>query len=277
MRRLLPALCLLASLPQPACRLGDPEPPALRLGFQEQFRIGPAVGPRSTRADEQALLLRHFNSVCTENVLKMGPVHPEEGRYDLARTPSLEIIGPEYIELAFRRAHEADPDAELYYNDYRETDPVKRGKIIRLVTDLRHRGVPVHGIGLQCHWSVFGPKEAELEVALMEFAATGLPLHITELDVSVWPGEPARREKRSSDADDRLTPERARAQEELYAISFRLFPRHADRIDAVTFWNISDRHSWLDDWPVRGRNDRPLLFDESLRPKPAYWRVVEGR
>jgi endo-1,4-beta-xylanase len=360
MRRLLPALCLLASLPLPACLVGDRDPPALKRVFRKQFRIGASVSPGSIRSEEAAILLRHFNSVTTENALKMGPVHPEAGRYDfagadsiaafahrhglgfrghtlvwhkqaadwmfraadgrpvprdtllqrlrehihavagryrgkayawdvvneavsddpdeyLARTPFLEIIGPEYIALAFRWAHEADPEARLFYNDYRETDPVKRRKIIRLVTDLKRRGVPIHGIGLQCHWSIFGPKEAELEAALRDFAATGLPLHVTELDVSVWPDEPARREKRPSDADDRLTPERAGAQASQYAMAFRLFRRYAAHIDAVTFWNITDRHSWLDDWPVRGRNDHPLLFDESLRPKPAFWRVVEGR
>jgi len=360
MHRIHSILLAICTLAVESCHIGRNDPPSLRRVFRKKFLVGAAVSPASIASEETSVLLRHFNSVTTENVLKMGPVHPSEDRYDfsgadaiadfatrhglgfrghtllwhkqaadwmfraadgsrvprdtllqrlrehihtvagryrgmayawdvvneavsddpqeyLARTPFLEIIGPEYIELAFRWAHEADPEAQLFYNDYRETDPVKRLKIIRLVNDLKRRGVPIHGIGLQCHWSIFGPKEAELEAALQDFAATGLPLHITELDVSVWPGEPARREKRPSDADDRLTPERAGAQEAQYAMAFRLFRRYAAHIDAVTVWNITDRHSWLDDWPVRGRNDHPLLFDESLRPKPAFWRVVEGR
>ena len=135
----------------------------------------------------------------------------------------LEIIGPEYIEMAFRWAHEADPGALLFYNDYRETDPVKRGKILRLVRELKQKGVPIHGVGMQCHWSIYGPKEEALEAALRDYASLGLPIHITELDVSIWPGEPERREKRPSESDDRMTPEKSRAQDEVYAMAFRLF------------------------------------------------------
>jgi endo-1,4-beta-xylanase len=74
-----------------------------------------------------------------------------------------------------------------------------------------------------------------------------------------------------------MTPERSQAQDEVYAMAFRLFRKYASHIDAVTFWNITDRHTWLDDWPVRGRKDHPLLFDESLQPKTAFWQVVRPK
>lgn len=351
---------ILFALTLASCMIGRNDPPSLRRVFRKKFRVGASVSPGNIHSEEAAVLLRHFNSVTTENVLKMGPVHPARNRYEfggadsiadfadrhhmgfrghtlvwhkqaaewmfrsedgspvsrdtllqrlrehiftvagryrgrvyawdvvneavsddpdrfLTHTPFLDIIGPEYIELAFRWAHEADPDALLFYNDYRETDPVKRRKIMRLVTDLKRKGVPIHGIGMQCHWSIYGPKEEELEATLRDYASLGLVIHVTELDVSIWPGEPERREKRPSDNDDRLTPEKAHAQEDMYAMAFRLFRKYASDIDAVTFWNITDRHSWLDEWPVRGRKDHPLLFDEALHPKPSFWRVVREK
>jgi endo-1,4-beta-xylanase len=190
------------------------------------------------------------------------------------RTPFYEIIGEEYIELAFRWAHEADPNALLFYNDYRETDPVKRRKIIKLVTDLKNKGVPIHGVGLQGHWSIHDPSADVLEATLRDYAATGLLLHITELDVSVWSDEMQRREKSDVYEKDAFTEEMDRLQQEQYTMVFEKFRKYADAIDAVIFWCLSDGHSWLNNWPVRGRKDHPLLFDRQLNPKSSFWRVV---
>ncbi len=104
----------------------------------------------------------------------------------LRNSPWLQICGEEFIEAAFRYAHEADPKAMLFYNDYNEIDPVKRAKIIRLVKSLQQKGVPIHGIGLQAHWAVNEPSAALLDSTLKDFAATGLSLQITELDISVY-------------------------------------------------------------------------------------------
>jgi endo-1,4-beta-xylanase len=191
------------------------------------------------------------------------------------RTPFLEICGEEFIEKIFRWAHEADPQALLFYNDYRETDPVKRKKIIELVTRLRDKGVPIHGIGLQGHWSIHHLQAQALEDCLKDFAATGLILHITELDLSVWPGEADRREIRPEEHMNGYTKENARKQDALYGMIFSKFLKYSNAIQSVTFWNITDRHSWLDEWPVRGRKDHPLLFDANLQPKFAFWKVVE--
>jgi len=191
------------------------------------------------------------------------------------RTPFMEICGEEFIEKIFRWAHEADPEARLFYNDYRETDPVKRKKIIEMVTRLRNKGVPIHGIGLQGHWSIHSLRIEDLEACLKDFAATGLILHITELDLSLWPGEPDRRELRPEDNVNAYTMANAGKQDALYGKIFATFLKYAEAIQAVTFWNITDRHSWLDEWPVRGRKDHPLLFDANLQPKFAFWKVVE--
>lgn len=186
-----------------------------------------------------------------------------------------QIIGEEYIAKAFQWAHEADPDALLFYNDYNEISPVKREKIYRLVKSLKEAGVPIHGVGLQGHWAVNEPSRGQLDSTIKRFADLGLKVQITELDISVYPKEHDARERRLEDANTALTKEREQQQLEVYKMSFDLFRKYRHVISGVTFWNISDRHSWLDNFPVKGRKDYPLLFDSNLRPKRAYWEVVK--
>jgi endo-1,4-beta-xylanase len=184
------------------------------------------------------------------------------------------ICGEEYIAKAFEYAHAADPDALLFYNDYNEINPLKREKIFKLVTDLKNAGVPIHGVGLQGHWAISEPSREQLDSTLTRFAASGLQLQITELDVSVYPKEHGRRERKPEDNNAAFTPEKEQQQLEAYAMYFDLFRKHKDAVKSVTFWNISDRHSWLDDFPVQNRKDYPLLFDKDLKPKKAYREVV---
>lgn len=184
------------------------------------------------------------------------------------------ICGEEYIALAFQYAHQADPDALLFYNDYNEIDSEKREKILKMVTGLKQRGVPIHGVGLQAHWAINEPSKDQLEETLARFTASGLMLQITELDISVYPKEHNAREKRPSDADQDFTADKEQKQLEIYKMCFDLFRKYKHAITGVTFWNISDRGSWLDNFPVRGRKDYPLLFDKDLKPKKAYQEVV---
>jgi endo-1,4-beta-xylanase len=185
------------------------------------------------------------------------------------------ICGEDYIAEAFRYAHEADPQAILFYNDYNEIDSLKRSKIIKMVTDLKAAGVPIHGIGLQGHWAINEPSEDQLEQTLSAFDGTGLELQITELDISVYPKEHSARERRPEDENDDFTAEKEQKQREVYDMCFELFRKYKEHITSVTFWNISDRGSWLDNFPVRGRKDYPLLFDPNLEPKNAYQDVVD--
>lgn len=184
------------------------------------------------------------------------------------------ICGEDYIAKAFQYAHEADPEAQLFYNDYNEIDPVKREKIFRLVSSLKKTGVPIHGVGLQGHWAVNEPTAEQLDATLSRFAEAGLKMQITELDISVYPKEHNARAKMPQDNSTEFTPEKEQKQAETYRMCFELFRKYKQSISGVTFWNISDRSSWLDNFPVRGRKDYPLLFDQNLKPKNAYSKVT---
>ncbi|HKO80652.1 MAG TPA: endo-1,4-beta-xylanase, partial [Chitinophagaceae bacterium] len=184
------------------------------------------------------------------------------------------ICGEDFVARAFQYAHEADPDALLFYNDYNEINPVKREKIIKLVKSLKEAGIPIHGVGLQGHWAIGEPTAQQLDSTLACFAELGLQVQITELDISVYPKEHKARERRPEDYDTAFTIEKEARQIEMYKMCFDLFRKYKNVLSGVTFWNISDRHSWLDNFPVTGRKDYPLLFDKDLNPKKAYWEVV---
>lgn len=195
----------------------------------------------------------------------------------LRPSPWLRICGEEYISKAFQYAHEADPNAVLFYNDYNEINPVKRAKIIKLVKHLKDAGIPVNGVGLQSHWAVNEPSRGQLDSTLQQFAQLGLKLQITELDISVYPKEHQARARKPEDVDTSFSPEREQKQLEVYQMAFELFRKYKNVISGVTFWNVSDKNSWLDNFPVQHRKDYPLLFDTNLHPKKAYWKVVDFR
>jgi endo-1,4-beta-xylanase len=187
----------------------------------------------------------------------------------------LQICGEEYIEKAFQWAHEADPDALLFYNDYNEIDGVKRGKICKLIKSLKDAGVPIHGVGLQGHWALNEPSREQLDSTLRQFSELGMNMQITELDISVYPKEHNARSRNDGDNNTAFTIEKENRQLEVYKMCFDLFRKYSKSITSVTFWNISDRHSWLDNFPVRDRKDYPLLFDKDLKPKKVYWAVTK--
>ncbi|MEO5890009.1 MAG: endo-1,4-beta-xylanase [Ferruginibacter sp.] len=186
-----------------------------------------------------------------------------------------QICGEDYIAKAFQYAHEADPDALLFYNDYNEISPVKREKIYRLVKSLKDAGIPIHGIGLQGHWAINEPTHSQLDSTIRRFTELGLKIQLTELDISVYPKEHNAREKKPEDANTIFTPGKEQQQIDIYKMCFEIFRKYREYISAITFWNISDRNSWLDNFPVRGRKDYPLLFDAALKPKKAFWEVVK--
>jgi len=185
-----------------------------------------------------------------------------------------QICGEDYIIKAFEYAHAADPKAVLFYNDYNLDHKEKVDRVYRLIKQLKEKGVPVDAVGMQGHWSIFGPSKDQLEYAINKFASLGLKIQITELDISLYKWEKNRREKTAA-ADDDFTPELEQKQNDEYKMIFDVLREHKKDITGVTFWNISDKHTWLDNYPVRGRKNYPLLFDTNLKPKKAYWEVVD--
>ena len=186
-----------------------------------------------------------------------------------------QMLGDEYIAKAFEYAHEADPDALLFYNDFDTEKPAKRDHIYQMLKNLLDKGVPIHGMGLQGHWSIYDDLTAAgLEESITRFASLGLMVQITELDISVYPKDWNRKERRVGDTTS-FTPEKEQMQIDKYKMIFDVLRRNKDKVSGVTFWNISDRKSWLDTFPVKGRKDYPLLFDEALQPKKAFWEVVD--
>ena len=138
----------------------------------------------------------------------------------------LTICGEEYIAKAFEYAHEADPDAQLFYNDYNEISPVKREKIYRLVKSLKDAGIPIHGVGLQGHWAINEPSKDELEATIVKFKDIGMKVQITELDISVYPKEHDARERKPEDANTAFTAEKEQAQLEKYKMCFEVFRKY---------------------------------------------------
>jgi endo-1,4-beta-xylanase len=325
--------------------------------YSNYFPIGVAVAPNTVKGESAELIKKEFNSMTPENVMKMGPIHPEKDRFHwedadaiaefaqendlmmrghalvwhqqhggwifeaedggkvskeellsrmkthidsvvsrykgtiyswdvvneaiadnphefLRNSEWYEIAGEDFIIKAFEYAREADPDAKLYYNDYNAIIPEKRDRIYKLLKMLVDRDVPIDGVGIQGHWSIHGPTEEELREAMEMYTSLGLDVQITELDVSLYPWEKEQRERRPDDVDE-FTPELEQKQVEAFDMFFRVFRDYKDELTGVTFWNLSDQYSWLDHYPVEGRKNYPLLFDEDMQRKKAYYQVID--
>lgn len=186
-------------------------------------------------------------------------------------------IGDDYIAKAFEFANQADPNAELYYNDFNlATRPAKRAGAIRIIRDLRQRGLRIDAVGEQGHWRLESPTTTEIEQTITDLRATGLKVMITELDVNLLP--PAERPAPgqppspvSNPFANGLPDDVQQALARRYADAFGLFLKHRDAITRVTFWGVSDGDSWLN----RGRMNHPLLWDRERQPKPAFNEVVK--
>lgn len=351
-------------------------PRTLQEAYDDAFLIGSALNEdivSGADAASQEIVLRQFNSITPENVMKAGPINPEPGVYNFAPADALvafgeahdlfivghtlvwhnqtpawffhdeagnpntpvaqverlrrhiqtvagryagrvdawdvvnEIIdndgsyrpttwvnsigsGDELAKLAFQFAAEAAPDAELYYNDFNAWRPAKRDGIARLVRMLQAEGIRIDGVGIQGHWGLNYPEVEFIEAAIDSFAALGVKVMITELDVDVLPltreGQiigtvMSHPQFQLEEFEEFLDPyaeglpaDVQQALADRYAELFSLFFRKRDKIDRVTFWGVHDGMSWKNDYPVPNRTNYPLLFDRDRRPKPALEAVL---
>jgi endo-1,4-beta-xylanase len=185
-----------------------------------------------------------------------------------------EICGDDFIIKAFEYAHAADPKALLFYNEYNSERPEKRERIYKLLKMLKDKKVPIHGVGLQAHWSIYEPTNAELTKAIEQYSSLGLQIHFTEVDISIYPWEKNQRQLKPGEKGE-YTAELEQKQIEKYNDMFKIMRKYKNVVKSVTFWNVSDRTTWLDNYPVRGRKNFPLLFDQNYSRKKAFYKVVD--
>ena len=207
----------------------------------------------------------------------------EDGSYRNSRF--FRILGEDFIKYAFQYAHEADPDCELYYNDYSMSNPGKREGVVAMVKKLQEQGVKIDGIGMQAHVGLDYPTLEEFEASMEAFAALGVKVMITEMDISVLP-QP--NWNRGADISTNIAyrdslnpytkglPDSARiALDERYVDFFKVFLKHQDYVSRVTTWGVNDGDSWKNGFPVRGRTDYPLLFDRENQAKSVVQKLIE--
>jgi endo-1,4-beta-xylanase len=248
---------------------------------------------KSNYVDRATLLARMSNHIATV----VGRYKGKIGGWDVVNeavtdkgalrdSPWLKIIGEDYVAKAFEFAHAADPQAELYYNDYSLENAPKCKGAVALIKKLRAQGVPVTGVGLQGHYKMDWPKPAKLDKTIAAFSALGVKVAITELDINLLPS-PTKSQSAEVSMNFKLQaklnpytnglPDRVQQKlAERYAGLFTVLVKNRDAVNRVTFWGVTDDDSWLNNWPVKGRTAYPLLFDRNYQPKPALDAVLEA-
>lgn len=205
----------------------------------------------------------------------------EDGSY--RKSKFYEILGEEFIPLAFQYAHEADPDVELYYNDYGMDNEGRRNGVVKLIRTLKERGLRIDAVGMQGHIGMDYPKIEEFEKSMLAFAAEGVKVMITEWDMSALPtvsrtaniSDTVAFRKALNPYPDALPDSVSKAWNARMKQFFNLFEKHADIVDRITAWGVSDGNSWKNGFPIRGRHDYPLLFDRNYQPKPFVTEIIE--
>ncbi|TCN50714.1 endo-1,4-beta-xylanase [Flavobacterium circumlabens] len=203
----------------------------------------------------------------------------------LRKSIFLNTLGEKYLSDAFKYAAAADPKVDLYYNDYNNEEPAKRAGNVDLIKKIKAAGGKIDGVGIQAHWKLTYPSLEEIEKSILEYSALGVKVAFTELDISVLPNPKdlnGADVNQNFEGDPKMNPYPKTLPDSVqvklaarYASIFKLFLKHKDKISRVTFWGVHDGQSWLNDWPVKGRTNYPLLFDKDLKPKKAYNSVIQ--
>ncbi len=262
------------------------------LVWHSQTPLWVFLGDGTNRVNREMLLQRMRDHILTvigryKGRVKGWDVVNEALNEDgtLRDSPWRRIIGDDYIEKAFQCAHEADPEAELYYNDYGIEDEPKRNGAIALVKRLQAAGVRIDGVGIQEHVNLTWPTAELLDETLTAFGQLGIKTMVTELDVDVLPrsGDDGNADiSRQYAGGVGMNPFSARLPEEIeqrladrYAELFSVYLKHRDHLQRVTLWGVTDANSWLNNWPIRGRTSYPLLFDRKGQPKQCFEAVLQ--
>ncbi|MDA9067721.1 endo-1,4-beta-xylanase [Flavobacteriaceae bacterium] len=197
------------------------------------------------------------------------------------------FLGKNYIEKAFKLANEIDPSADLIYNDYNLYKKEKRDGVIQMVKQMQSKGIKIDGIGVQAHWSLNQPSLNEIEQIIFDISELGVDVMFTELDISVLPspweqvGAEVSQNFSRFEGDAKMNPYPDKLPKSIqnklakrYNDIFQLFIKHSDKISRVTFWGVMDKHSWLNDFPIKGRTNYPLLFDRNYQAKEAHKSLI---
>ncbi len=201
------------------------------------------------------------------------------------KTKFYEIIGEEFFKLAFQFAHEADPEAELMYNDYSMFHEGRRNAVVERIKELQEAGIQIDGIGMQAHYGLDNLPLGKIEESILAFAETGMEVHFTELDISVLPSPwgPGAEVSTSFDYETKMNPypegmpdSISIASRDSYMELFKLLLKHDDKVKRITTWGVADHHSWKNNWPIRGRTDYTLLFDRKNEAKPVVADIIKA-
>ncbi len=247
-------------------------------------QTAPWVNDIADSAAMAAVMEQHINTIMGRY---KGRVHGwdvvnealnEDG--SLRESIFLKTMGEAYLKRAFDLAAAADPDAELYYNDYNLCEPAKRAGCIEMIKKLQADGTKIDGVGIQGHFYMNTPSLEEIEKTIREFSALGLKVMFTEVDISVLPtpwGLRGADVNQNFEGGNIMDPYQEGLPDSVavslgkrYADIFRLFLKYDENISRVTFWGVDDGHSWKNNFPIRGRTDYTLLFDRNQEPKVAF-------
>lgn len=252
------------------------------------------VDANGQAVSKEVLIARMKNHITTVVKRYKGRVHGwdvvneainDDGSW--RESPFYKIIGKDFVKLAFQFAHEADPNAQLYYNDYNMEKNGRRDSVVKMVTELQQQGIKIDAIGMQSHFTMDYPSLDAFEKSVNSFAALGVKVMITELDLTVLPfptSEISADVALSFKYDSKMNPylngitdsALLAFNDRLYAF-FKIFLKHQNQISRVTLWGLSDKDSWKNDFPIKGRTDYPLLFDRNYNAKKIVNQLIEEK
>jgi len=253
-------------------------------------------GKPNTPAQQIEVMRKHIEAVAGRYVGKVqawdvvNEIIGEDGKYRQTNWVTSIGSGDEVVKNAFRFAQQYAPNTELYYNEFNEWRPEKRDGIVRMVKMLQSEGIRIDGIGMQAHWGLNYPKAEYIEAAIDAFAALGVKVMISELDIDVLPFSKEGQVIGAAMRDPQFQlpefeayldpyknglPDDVQAQlTKRYEEIFKIFYNKRDKIDRITFWGVHDGNSWKNGSPVPGRTNYPMLFDRQRQPKPALNAVL---